>query len=102
VFAGLLAVVLMMVMAFVQNVSFSIVSRSRNRNSVAYHRIAAIFSNGVWYITAKYLIVTQHMSWLLFIPYTAATVYGSTTGQQISMWVERKLNLQADDHLKKV
>jgi len=100
--AGLLAIILMMVMAFAQSVSFSIVSRSRNRNSVAYHRVAAIFSNGVWFITAKYLIVTQHMSWLLFIPYTIATVWGSTTGQQISMWVERKLNLQADDHLKKV
>jgi len=98
--SAILAVLLMMVMAFSQSVSFSIVSRSRNRNSVAYHRVAAIFSNGVWFITAKYLIVTQHMSWLLFVPYTVATVYGSTTGQQISMWVEKKLGLTADSHLK--
>lgn len=98
---ALWVVVLMMIMAFAQNVSFSVVSRSRNRNNIAYHRIAAIFSNSVWFVTAKYLIVTQHMSWLLFIPYTAATVYGSSTGQQISMWIERKLNLAADDHLKK-
>lgn len=95
------SIVIMMALAFAQNTSFSIVSRSRNRNSVAYHRIAAIFSNGVWFVTSKYLIVTQHMSWLLFVPYTVATVYGSTTGQQISMWIERKLNLQSDDHLAK-
>src|ERR1041385_8119627 len=92
-------VVVMMIMAFVQNVSFSIVSRSRNRNSVAYHRIAAIFSNGVWFVTMKFLVVTQQMSWLLFIPYTVATVYGSTTGQQISMWIEQKLHLTSDSHL---
>ena len=94
-----LAVVVMMCLAFAQNVSFSIVSRSRNRNSVSYHRIAAVFSSGVWFVTSKYLIVTQHMSWLLFIPYTVATVYGSTTGQQISMWIEKKLGLTADSHL---
>ena len=94
------SIVVMMLLAFAQNTSFSIVSRSRNRNSIAYHRIAAIFSNGVWFMTSKYLIVDKHMSWLLFIPYTVATVYGSTTGQQISMWVEKKFNLQADDHLK--
>jgi len=92
-------IALMMIMAFCQNVSFSIVSRSRNRNSVAYHRIAAIGSNVTWYITAKFLIVTQHMSWLLMVPYTVATVYGSTTGQQISMWIEKKLKLTADSHL---
>ncbi len=95
------AVITMMILAFAQNTSFSIVSRSRNRNSIAYHRIAAIFSNGVWFVTSKYLIVDKHMSWLLFIPYTVATVYGSTTGQQISMWIEQKLHLQSDDHLAK-
>ena len=94
------SIVTMMILAFLQNTSFALSSRSRNRNSVAYHRIAAIFSNGVWFMTSKYLIVDKHMSWLLFIPYTVATVYGSTTGQQISMWVEKKFNLQADDHLK--
>ena len=94
-------VAIMMGLAFVQNVSFSIVSRSRNRNSVAYHRIAAFASNGVWFVTMKYLVITKQMSWLLFIPYTAATVYGSTTGQQISMWIEQQFHLGSDDHLRK-
>lgn len=89
------AVLVMMCMAFFQNVSFSIVSRSRNRSSKLYHFIAAIFSNGVWFMTMKYLIVTQNMTWVLFIPYTFGTVLGSVTGQAISMWVEKKLNIQA-------
>ncbi len=87
------AVLIMMVMAFAQNVSFSIVSRSRNRDSKLYHFIAAIFSNGVWFMTMKYLIVTQNMTWLLFVPYTIGTVGGSVTGQAISMWIEKKLRI---------
>lgn len=87
------AILIMMVMAFAQNVSFSIVSRSRNRDSKLYHFIAAIFSNGVWFMTMKYLIVTQNMTWLLFIPYTIGTVGGSVTGQTISMWIEKKLDI---------
>ena len=88
-----IAVLIMMIMAFAQNVSFSIVSRSRNRYSKLYHFIAAIFSNGVWFMTMKYLIVTQNMTWLLFVPYTIGTVSGSVTGQAISMWIEKKLRI---------
>lgn len=91
----IISVVVMMLLAFAQNVSFSIVSRSRNRNNVRYHQIAALFSNGMWFVTSKYLIVDHNMTWLLFIPYTVATVYGSSTGQQVSMWIERKLGITA-------
>jgi len=87
------AVVVMMLMAFAQNVSFSIVSRSRNRDSKLYHFVAAIASNGVWFMTMKYLVVTQQMTWLLFIPYTVGTVCGSVTGQAVSMWIEKKLGI---------
>jgi uncharacterized membrane protein YjjB (DUF3815 family) len=82
-----------MVMAFAQNVSFSIVSRSRNRDSKLYHFIAAIFSNGVWFMTMKYLIVDKSMTWLLFVPYAIGTVSGSVTGQAISIWIEKKLRI---------
>lgn len=87
------AILLMMLMAFFQSVSFSIVSRSRNRSSKMYHFIAAIFSNAVWFMTLKYLAITNHMNWQLFIPYTIGTVSGSVTGQSISMWIEKKLNI---------
>jgi len=89
----IVSVAIMMLMAFAQNVSFSIVSRSRNRSSKTYHFIAAIASNGVWFVTMKYLIITQQMGWLLFIPYTVGTVGGSVTGQAVSMWIEKKLGI---------
>lgn len=88
-----ISILVMMIMAFCQSVSFSIVSRSRNRNSKSYHFIAAIFSNGVWFATLKFLAITNNMSWLLFVPYTVGTVSGSVTGQAISMWIEKKLHI---------
>lgn len=85
------AIILMMVMAYVQNISFSIVSRSRNRNNMTYHLLAAVGSNVAWFVTMKYLIVAQQMTWLLMIPYTIGTVSGSVTGQWISMKIEKMI-----------
>ncbi len=91
----------MMLIAFLQNVSFSMVSRARNRDSMMYHMIAAWCSNGVWFATFAYL-VTHQLVWALFIPYTCGTVAGSLTGTQISMWIERMLGATSDSHVKKV
>lgn len=89
----MLTILIMMVMAFCQSVSFSIVSRSRNRDNKTYHFVAAIFSNGVWFLTLKYLVITNNMTWMLFIPYSIGTVTGSVAGQAISMWIEKKLHI---------
>lgn len=37
--------------AFVQNMAFTAVSRSRNGGDVGYHRKVAYASNGVWFVT---------------------------------------------------
>lgn len=86
-------------LAFVQNISFSIVSRSRNRNNKQYHIIAAIFSNSIWFLTFRELILGE-MNWMLFIPYVIGTVVGSTYGMTISMKIERWLGATSDGHLK--
>ena len=85
-------------LAFAQNVSFSVVSRSRNRNNITYHIIASVFSNGVWFLTFKQL-VTAGMDFRLFIPYTLGTVLGSVCGVKISMWIEKMLDARSDSHL---
>lgn len=90
----------MMLIAFAQNVSFSMVSRARNRDNMWYHMIAAWCSNGVWFATFAYL-VTHQITWALFIPYTCGTVAGSLTGTQISMWIERLLGATSDSHVVK-
>lgn len=69
-----------------QNASFTWVSRARNSSSVAYHALAAVCSNGVWFI-GQLILVNKFMDArksgnvpLLILTgafYTALTVVGS-------------------------
>jgi uncharacterized membrane protein YfcA len=89
-----------LVLAYLQNVSFSIVSRARNRNSWKYHLFAAAGSNTIWFLTFRQLVLAE-MSFLLFVPYTVGTVVGSLTGAWLSMRVERWLGATSDDHVRR-
>lgn len=91
--------VYIMLLAFVQSVSFSVISRARNRNNIRYHIVASVFSNTIWFLTFRELVVNQ-MSWALLIPYMVGTTAGSVTGAKLSMWIERRLMAASDDHLK--
>lgn len=88
------------ILALIQNVSFTIVSRSRNRDNKRYHIIASLFSNSVWFLTFKEL-VTHDMNLILFVPYVLGTIIGSTYGMTISMKIEKILNASSDSHLNK-
>ena len=79
--------VLVMCLAFVQNVSFTMGSRARNRDSMAYHAVCSVASNGLWFATMGLLVVAD-FSWLMAIPYIAGTVAGSLFGAKVSMRIE--------------
>ena len=98
--AFLWSTVSLFLLAFAQSISFSLVSRSRNRSSRTYHVIASVFSNGVWFLTFRHLVLNQ-MTWDMFVPYTAGTVLGAQVGVQISMRIERWLGADSDGHLKR-
>lgn len=83
-------IITLIILAYVQNISFSIVSRARNRNHQVYHAVAAVLSNFVWFATFR-LLVIEDMDWTLIIPYTFGTVAGSLTGARVSMWIEKKI-----------
>ena len=85
-------------LAFVQNISFSIVSRSRNRDNKKYHVVASLFSNSIWFLTFRELVLGE-MNYYLFIPYVIGTVLGSSYGMTISMKIEKWLGASADGHL---
>lgn len=87
-------------LAFVQNVSFSIVSRSRNRDNMTYHLIAAVFSNGIWFLTMRELVLAD-LSLTLVLPYIFGTVAGSLFGARVAMRIERLISASADGHLTK-
>lgn len=90
----------LLALAFVQNVAFSLVSRSRNRDNISYHIAASVASNVVWFLTFRQLI-TAEMSLGLLPTYTVGTVLGSVFGVKVSMVVERWLGAASDSHLKK-
>lgn len=96
----ILSMLKILALAYVQNISFSIVSRSRNRDNIKYHLIAATASNSIWFLTFRELVVSD-MNWILFVPYVLGTVVGSITGVKVSMWIEKKLGATADGHVKK-
>ena len=89
---------LVLCLAFVQNVSFTMVSRSRNRDSMTYHAVCSVFSNGVWFLTMRELIVAELSLWLLF-PYVVGTVSGSLFGARVSMRIESLIGARADSHV---
>lgn len=87
-------------LAFLQNVSFSIVSRARNRDNFTYLIFASVGSNIIWFLTFRELVLGK-MNFFLLIPYTIGTVAGTLGGTSLSMAVERRLNATSDGHLKK-
>lgn len=90
--------IIIALLAFAQSVSFSLVSRSRNRSSTSYHVIASILSNAIWFLTFRHLVVSG-MDISMFVPYTIGTVSGSVFGVRISMRIEKVLGATSDNHI---
>ena len=79
---------LIILLAFAQNVSFSLVSRARNRDNMYYHAICSVFSNGLWFLT-MHLLVAEELTYWLIPPYILGTVAGSLYGASVSMRIEK-------------
>lgn len=82
-------------LAFIQNVSFTMVSRSRNRSNMTYHALCSVASNGLWFLTVRELVIADLTLWL-FVPYVAGTVSGSLFGAKVSMKIEKMIGAVAD------
>lgn len=81
----------MMALAVVQSMSFSVVSRARNRDNLTYHAVASVVSNFVWFVTMRELVVSE-MSFDLAIPYIAGMTVGSIAGSLVSVKIESMLH----------
>jgi len=82
-----------MAIAFIQNVSFSMVSRARNRSDMRYHAICSVFSNVLWLVTLG-LVGTEliiNANYWMAIPYIIGTVCGSLFGAKASMKIEKAI-----------
>lgn len=74
----------------VQNAAFTWVSRARNSGSYKYHAIAAVFSNGIWFVSQFILIAM--VAWQKMPLETAAVcgivyVASTVTGSLLMHWV---------------
>ena len=54
-----MSITLIILLAYVQNISFSMVSRARNRDSQWYHASCSVMSNGLWFATFHLLVVEE-------------------------------------------
>ncbi len=75
--------------AFAQTVSFTIVSRARQRNNQQFLAWASVFSNGVWYLTMHSLALGS-IGADKAAPYIVGCCTGSLVGQAVAMMLEQR------------
>jgi hypothetical protein len=73
-----------------QTAAFTWVSRARNSGSYAYHAIASVFSNGVWFASQFVLIgaiVSPNMNLNIALMMGAIYVASTVTGAILMHWL---------------
>lgn len=80
----------MLGLVILQNASFTLVSRARNSNSLAYHTIASVLSNGIWLLVIRQVVMNLN-NWQLMVTYLIGAVIGSISMHYIAMkYFEKK------------
>ena len=80
----------MLFLVILQNASFTLVSRARNSNSLVYHGVASVLSNGVWLLVIRN-VVSNFDNTALMITYLVGSVIGSLGMHYIAMkYFEKK------------
>jgi len=88
-----MTIIAILCLSFIQNIAFTMVSRSRNRDNMTYHSICSVFSNGIWFLTMHQLVVAD-LSYGLLVPYVVGTVAGSLLGAKLSMKIEKMIGAE--------
>lgn len=90
-----MTLLLVMSLAYVQNTTYSLQSRSANRNSNAYHLVAAVAANFAFFWSLR-LLVRNDLPIVLLAPYVFATILGTLHGNSISIKIESTLGLSPE------
>jgi hypothetical protein len=78
------SILIMLGLTILQNASFTLVSRARNSNSILYHTIASVLSNGIWLLVIRN-VVSNFENTTLMITYLFGSVIGSISMHYIAM-----------------
>lgn len=76
--------IILFFVTILQNASFTLVSRARNSKSMIFHGLAAIASNGIWFIVVNRVVNKDNMV-QTGIVYTIAATTGSILMHYFSM-----------------
>jgi hypothetical protein len=92
---------ILFLMTILQNASFTLVSRARNSDSVLFHGLAAVASNGIWFMVVNKVVAKTNTFWL-GVTYTVAAVIGSILMHYLSMkyfenWFKKRTPKKAAD-----
>jgi len=80
----------MLGLVILQNASFTLVSRARNSDSIMYHGIASILSNGMWLLVIKNVVTNFDKPELMWT-YLIGSVIGSLSMHWFVMkYIEKK------------
>ena len=85
-------ILIMFGLTVLQNASVTLVSRARNSNSILFHTIASVLSNGIWLLVIKQ-VVTNFDNPVLLVTYLIGSVTGSILMHYISMKHIEKLKI---------
>lgn len=77
-------ILIMFGLTILQSASFTLVSRARNSNSILYHTIASILSNGIWLFVIRN-IITNFDNLTLMITYLIGSVIGGVGIQYLTI-----------------
>jgi hypothetical protein len=80
----LLEILKMLGLVILQNASFTLVSRARNSNSLLYHTVASVLSNGIWLLVIRQVVINLD-NWVLMLTYLVGAVIGSISMHYIAM-----------------
>lgn len=80
----ILQILKMLGLVVLQNASFTLVSRARNSQSIWYHTIASVLSNGIWLLVIRQVVLNLD-NWILMLTYLVGAVLGSISMHYIAM-----------------
>lgn len=80
----MIEILTMLGLTILQNASFTLVSRARNSNSIMYHTIASVLSNGIWLLVIRQ-VVSNFDNWILMVTYLIGSVIGSISMHYVAM-----------------
>ena len=87
--------VLFFVLVIFQSMSFTFISRARNRNNIGLAGVASLFSNGAWILVFRQIVLNVHDMWI-YVIYVIAMAIGTLIQMKLSMKIEGWLKTKSD------